>query len=124
MGGPAKAHLNLQDCSIRCCGGELSGEHGSRHHQYADQKIDEAAHLGKVLVDLQAHCDHLRQSQQLASQELASTRAALTEAAARGAQRDETILRLEAELLALKSSPSWRWTAWLRARGGKSGGKP
>ena len=90
----------------------------------ADQKIDEAAHLGKVLVDLQAHCDHLRHSQQLASQELASTRAALTEAAARGAQRDETILRLEAELLALKSSPSWRWTAWLRARGGKSGGKP
>ncbi|MSU45611.1 MAG: hypothetical protein EXS42_00425 [Lacunisphaera sp.] len=93
----------------------------------ADLKIDEAAHLGKVLADLQMHCDHLQQ----ASQELTSTRAALADSAARLAQRDAAVLRLEttlrqleAELRAMTSSRSWRWTGWLRTLGEKSGGKP
>ena len=88
-----------------------------------DQKLDEAAHLGNVLADLSAHCDHLQQ----AGVELASTRAALDEAAARVTQRDEAVRRLEitlrqleAELNSVKSSRSWRWTAWLRSPGGPS----
>ena len=95
----------------------------------ADQKIDEAVHLGKVLADLQAHCDNLLRTQQQTGDELAATRAALADSAARITQRDETIVRLgvtlrqlEAELSVIRSSRSWRWTAWLRALGKNSGG--
>jgi chromosome segregation ATPase len=101
----------------------------------ADQKVEEATHLGTVLANLQAHCDHLLLTQQLTGQELASTRAAAAEAAAEAAARlarsTETVRRLESvlrqlegELLAMKSSRSWRWTGWLRTLGGASrGGK-
>lgn len=88
----------------------------------ADRKIEKTAHLGKVLAELQAHCDHLQQ----ASQELAATRTALADATTHAAQRDEaarrleaTLRLLEAELQTVKSSRSWRWTAWLRSFSGK-----
>ena len=81
----------------------------------ADQKLDEAAHLEKVLADLQAHCDRLQQ----AGVELATTRAALVDAMARVTQRDEAVRQIETELKSVKSSRSWRWTAWLRSLGGK-----
>ena len=85
----------------------------------ADRKIDEAAHLEKVLAGLQEQGEQLRQLLQQAGQELASLRATLAKTEAGIVQRQEDVNRLEAELLALKSSPSWRWTAWLRALGGK-----
>ena len=96
----------------------------------ADQKLDEAAHLGKVLADCQAQCAQLQQAHQLAGQEIASVRTALAESSARANQQSEAIARLEISLrvaeagvLAVKSSRSWRWTAWLRALEGKPGGR-
>ena len=85
----------------------------------ADRKVDETAHLVEVLADLQAQAGQLHQLQQQAGQDLAATRAALAGCETQLAGRQEAVSRLEAELLALKSSPSWRWTAWLRALGGK-----
>ena len=85
----------------------------------ADRKLDEAAHLEKILTDTRTHSAHLQQLQSQAAQDLAATRAAMTEATATLTQRNETIARLEAELRALHSSRSWRWTVWLRSLGGK-----
>ena len=87
----------------------------------ADRKIDEAAHLEKVLAGLQEQGEQLRQLLQQAGQELASLRATLAKTEAGIVQRQGDVNRLEAELLALKSSRSWRWTAWWRAFGEKSG---
>ncbi len=93
----------------------------------ADQKIDESAHLEKILADLQAHCDRLNHALKLTDQALGATRTTLTETATCLNQRDETVSRLESavkqkegELRALHASRSWRWTAWLRPRDGKT----
>jgi chromosome segregation ATPase len=110
----------------------------------ADGKLDEAAHLGKVLSDTQAHAEQLHQAHEASSRELVTSR---TEHARTGEQlrqeredkfRLETelgrlhaasaahldrIARLDTELRAMKSSPSWRWTAWLRSLSRWFGGK-
>lgn len=92
----------------------------------ADLKTEEAAHLTRVLADLQAQFTRLNEAHQAAAQELAATRATLAETTAQLARQTEASAqaaaardRLEAELRAIKSSRSWRWTAWLRTLGGK-----
>ena len=127
----------------------------------ADQKLDEAAHLGKVRADLQAQFEHMRHMQHVTNEALNASRtdaaalshreqallaevenlqtltrqladsgrqqidrissleAALRTAQAESATRFERITQLDAEHRALQSSRSWRWTAWLRALGGR-----
>jgi len=85
----------------------------------ADRKLDEAAHLEKVLADTRTHTGQLQALQLETARELATLRETLAQAEAGIARRREEVDRLCAELLALKSSPSWRWTAWLRKLGGK-----
>lgn len=122
-----------------------------------DQKLEEAAHLEKVRVDLQAQFEHLghilhvtnealsasrAEAAALSSRELAllsevenlhtltrqlaaTTREQLERissletghrtALAESAARQERIAQLDAEQRAMKSSRSWRWTAWLRS---------
>jgi len=86
----------------------------------SDHKTDESAHLEKILAEARTQGEQLRQLQQQTSEDLATTRAALAEVT----QRDEAVLQLEAslrrldsELQTVKSSRSWRWTAWLRKPG-------
>jgi len=85
----------------------------------ADGKTGEAAHLEKVLAAARIQWEQVRQLQQLTGEELAAARAAAADAGTTLHQRSETVARLEAELRAVKSSRSWRWTAWLRALGGR-----
>ena len=85
----------------------------------ADRKLEEAAHLEKVLAEARQQSAQLRQLQQQSDAALAGARAALAEATGKLTLSQETITRLESELRALKSSRSWRWTSWLRALGGK-----
>ena len=96
----------------------------------ADRKLDEAAHLEKILAGIQAHLVHLQQQQQQVNQDFESTSAAfvlsetpLATCNATVRQLVGDIRKLNAELTATKSSRSWRWTAWLRALDGKSGRK-
>jgi hypothetical protein len=92
----------------------------------ADLKTEEATHLGRVLADLQAQFANLNQVHQLAAQDLAAARASLAETNARLGQQTEAAGQLAAdrdrlatELRTIKTSRSWRWTAWLRTLGGK-----
>jgi chromosome segregation ATPase len=92
----------------------------------ADAKTGEAAHLERVLADLQTQFTRLNEAHQQAAQDLAATRAALAETDAQLARQTEAAAaltatgnRLEAELRAIRSSRSWRWTAWLRGPAGK-----
>ena len=94
----------------------------------ADRKLDEAAHLEKVLADIQAHLERLHQQQLQANRDFEATCAALAQSEAQLAAGNATVrqlvadlLKLNVELAAIKSSRSWRWTAWLRALGGKPG---
>lgn len=87
----------------------------------ADQKLDEAAHLARVLAEAQAHAAHLAQLHAQASAELAATRAQLATLETQLRQRDDLLAQnesiraqLTAELRAIKASRTWRWTAWLR----------
>ncbi|MEO5993722.1 MAG: hypothetical protein ABIP92_09265 [Arthrobacter sp.] len=63
--------------------------------------------------------DQLRQLQDTLHQ----LEARLADANAATAAREQRIAQLDAELRALKSSRSWRWTAWLRSLERTSGGK-
>jgi hypothetical protein len=83
----------------------------------ADQKLDEAAHAEKIRADLQAQRDGLQQLQLVTQGALEAERARLHETAAKAAALQQRVAQLEAELLRLRNSRSWRWTAWLR--GGK-----
>ena len=94
----------------------------------ADRKLDEAAHLEKVLADIQAHLERLHQQQVQTNRDFETTSAALAQSEAKLAAGNATVrqlvadlLKLNVELAAIKASRSWRWTAWLRARGGESG---
>jgi hypothetical protein len=83
----------------------------------ADRKLDEAAHSEKVRAELQVQFDDLQQLQLVTQAALEAERARLHETAAKAAAQQQRATQLEAELSRLKSSRSWRWTAWLR--GGK-----
>ena len=87
----------------------------------ADQKLDEAAHLARVLADAQAHAAHLAQLHAQASADLAASRAQLATLETQLRQRDDLLAQnesvraqLTAELRAIKASRTWRWTSWLR----------
>jgi chromosome segregation ATPase len=91
----------------------------------ADHKTDEAAHLGEVLTDAQLQIEHLQSAQLRLAQEAAAHGRAMAEAMAALAARTEAINRLQnerndlrSEMNELRSSRSWRWTAWLRSPGG------
>ena len=86
----------------------------------ADQKMEEAAHAEKVRADLQAQFGRLQELQAAAAAALAAAQARLQETSARVAAHQQREAELDAELRGLKASRSWRWTAWLRALGGKS----
>ena len=86
----------------------------------ADRKLEETAHLEKILAETRQQFGQLRQLQQQMDAALVEARAALAEATAKLNRSHETITRLESELGTLKSSRSWRWTAWLRRLGGRS----
>jgi chromosome segregation ATPase len=96
----------------------------------ADRKLDEAAHLEKVLADTRVHIENLQAQLQKITAELAGTRSQLTraesdlvraqhEASAHSTRRAQ----LETTLAAMKSTRSWKWTAWLRALGRIFSGK-
>ena len=94
----------------------------------ADRKLDEAAHLEKVLADIQAHLERLHQQQVQTNRDFETTSAALAQSEAKLAAGNATVrqlvadlLKLNVELAAIKASRSWRWTAWLRVLGGESG---
>jgi len=98
----------------------------SQAQTLADLKTEEVAHLGRVLADLQAQFANLNQVHQQAAQDLATVRASLADTVGQLAQ--QTTLagqltadrdRLAVELRAVKTTRSWRWTAWLRTLGGK-----
>ncbi|MBP6506160.1 MAG: hypothetical protein KA257_01235 [Opitutaceae bacterium] len=85
----------------------------------ADQKTDEATHLTKVLGETQSHAAQLGQLQVKLAQDLAAAITQLEQRETSIQQLDAASRQLEAELQAMKSSRSWRWTAWLRRLGGK-----
>lgn len=84
----------------------------------ADGKVGEAAHLAQVVADTQAHAANLQKIFDQTSAELfaVSARLAQSEAAATAAraEAEQAIAGLRAEIAAMKSTRSWRWTAWLR----------
>jgi chromosome segregation ATPase len=79
----------------------------------ADGKIDEAAHLGRVLADTQAHVTSLLQQLAVAGADLAASRGRLAQAETAVAQAAAATEKLLGEITAMKSSRRWRWTAWL-----------
>ena len=96
----------------------------------ADRKLDEAAHLEKVLADSRAQVENLQVQLQKIAADLAGSRLHLTqaesdllrvqhEASAQSTRRAQ----LEATLAAMKSTRSWKWTAWLRSLGRIFSGK-
>lgn len=85
----------------------------------ADRKLEETAHLEKILAEARQQSGQLRQLQQQMDAAIAEARAALAEATGKLTRSQDALTRLEAELGTLKSSRSWRWTAWLRRLGGK-----
>ncbi|MBI2813968.1 MAG: hypothetical protein HYX71_06765 [Opitutae bacterium] len=85
----------------------------------ADRKLEETAHLEKILAEARQQSAQLRQLQQQSDAALAEARAALAEATGKLTRSHDTITRLESELRGLTSSRSWRWTAWLRRLGGQ-----
>jgi chromosome segregation ATPase len=85
----------------------------------ADQKLDEAAHLGKVLAEAQTRGEQLNQLYLRIGGELSGVVTKLDQREARVQQLEKSLQQLESELQTLKSSRSWRWTAWLRSLAGK-----
>lgn len=90
----------------------------------ADNKSDEAAHLGKVLAEAQSRGTQLHQLLEQASRDAVAAHALRAETESHLAQANEVIARLKtelgqaaAEIRAMKSSRSWRWTGWLRRLG-------
>ena len=89
----------------------------------ADQKLDEVAHSERIRADLQAQCERLQQAHVATQDALEASRAQLrdTQQKFEAQLRDATTRgeQLDAELRAVQSSRSWRWTAWLRGLGRK-----
>lgn len=85
----------------------------------ADRKIDEAAHSAKVLAETQARSEQLSQLHLRIAGELSAVTAMLDQRDARVRQLEDALRQAESELQAIKSSRSWRWTAWLRKPGGQ-----
>ncbi|SDS25717.1 hypothetical protein [Opitutus sp. GAS368] len=79
----------------------------------ADGKIGEAAHLGGVLADTQAHAAGLQQQLAGAGTDLSTARARLAQAETAVAAAEKALDELRTEIAAMKSSRRWRWTAWL-----------
>jgi len=114
--------------------GELSGLRRAAQ-TVADQKLEEAAHLQRVLAEARSRGAALQEQVQLAAGQIArleqlnqtsaaelgreQDRHAQTAAALRLAQEESAALRLgmeqlEGRLHRLQATRSWRWTAWLR----------
>ncbi len=96
----------------------------------ADQKLDEAAHAEQTRADLQAQFAHLQHVQHvthealgIASKQLEEARQVLELQLRETATRQQRIEQLDAEIRSLRSSRSWRWTAWLRALERALGGR-
>jgi chromosome segregation ATPase len=96
----------------------------------ADQKLDEAAHAEKTRADLQAQFSQLQHLVQETNAALAAAQSELTasrqklEALLReAAAREQRLGELDQELRNVKSTRSWRWTAWLRALGPSRSGR-
>ena len=91
----------------------------------ADRKLDEAAHLERVLAGLRGQYEELgalaasREETAGRNEVIAGLKSDGAALKAESADRLGQIGRREAELRALQSTRSWRWTAWLRAIGGK-----
>ncbi|WP_438479498.1 hypothetical protein [Oleiharenicola lentus] len=83
-----------------------------------DRKSDELAHLAKMLGELQLHAANLQKHFEQTAGELNLTREKISSVEAGAIQaRDDaskTIDALRSELAGIKSTRSWRWTAWLR----------
>ena len=96
----------------------------------ADQKLDEAAHAENTRADLQAQHEHLQHVQHVTHEALNLSRTQLQEARQvlelqlrETATRQQRIDQLDTEVRNLRSSRSWRWTAWLRALERALGGR-
>jgi len=91
----------------------------------ADQKLDEAGHAEKTRANLQTQFESLHRDQLATNHALESARAQQVEISQKldthlrdAAARQQRLEQIDAELRRMKSSRSWRWTAWLRALGG------
>ena len=95
--------------------------HGAQ--SLADQKLAETAHAERLRAESETQLAQLQRLQQAITQSLEVAQAQLAEIQRKlEAQR---LAQLDADLRALKTTRSWRWTAWLRAverifSGGKS----
>lgn len=92
-----------------------------------DQKLAEAAHAERLRADCETQFGHLQRLHRENLTALESARGQLAElhqkheAELRDAVlRDQRNKQLETELRLMKSSFSWRCTAWLRALGGSA----
>ena len=85
----------------------------------ADHKLGEVSHLETVLAMARIHAEQLQSLQDQTAVALSTTRENLVKTEASLVRQEMEVQRLDAILSALKSSRSWRWTAWLRRLGGK-----
>lgn len=67
----------------------------------ADQKVDEAAHLTKVQIDLQAQGEHLRHMQHVTNEALNATRGQLAATASQLAVAESRSHQLQQEIISL-----------------------
>jgi hypothetical protein len=91
----------------------------------ADQKLDEASHAEKTRAGLQIQFENLQRDALATTHALESARAQQVEISQKldthlrdAALQQQRLAQLDVELRRLKSSRTWRWTAWLRALGG------
>ncbi len=84
-----------------------------------DLKTEEAMHLTRVLTDTQTHAAHLHEMGLKLAEDFSAVVAKLEQRETRITQLEATVRELESRLEAIKSSRSWRWTAWLRTLGGQ-----
>lgn len=84
-------------------------ESARRQLAVAEQAL---THETQLSADLAAQLRQLQETQQ-------KLEAQLRETIATNAVRQQRIEQLDAEIRDIKASRSWRWTAWLRALGGK-----
>lgn len=97
-----------------------------------DQKLAEAANAERTRADLQTQFAELQRLLHATNEALVTAQGQLTDATTKlesqgreAAARQGRIEQLDAELRRIKSSRSWRWTAWLRGMGRTRGtGKP
>ena len=85
----------------------------------ADQKLAEAAHAEKTRADLQSQFVELQRIVEGTQGQLRSTQQELEAELRESLALQQRLEKVTTELRSMQSTRSWRWTAWLRALGGR-----